>query len=253
VTSFELLQQRMNLTSPAEIERIRKKIPVEMVVFDLLWIDGEDWTARPLRERRKRLAEAVMDDQGIRKIYWSEGNGKQFYEIAKDHGLEGVVGKHEGSRYLPGRRSDDWRKIKILKTQDCVILGWTPGQGGRGNAFGSLLIGAYKGPELIWVGHVGTGFTDRMLRDLMKELRALEVDAPAIDDPDLRKEKGARWVRPVLVCEVEYLQMTVIGKLRAPSFKGLRPDKLPEDCLLEPDPSVPEGAEVRRTARSRRG
>jgi bifunctional non-homologous end joining protein LigD len=253
VTSFELLQQRMNLSSPAEIERIRKKIPVEIVVFDLLWIDGEDWTSRPLSERRARLADAVMEDQGIRLIYWSAEDGKRFYTAAQGLGLEGVIGKRATSRYLPGRRSDDWRKIKILKTQDCVIVGWTPGQGGRGSAFGSLLIAAYKGGELIWVGHVGTGFTDRMLQDLMGRLRGLEIQQPAIPDADLRREKGARWVRPELVCEVEYLQMTVTGKLRAPSFKGLRPDKLPEDCILEPDPSVPEGAAVRRTARSRRG
>jgi bifunctional non-homologous end joining protein LigD len=255
VTSFELLQQRMNLASPAEIDRIRKKIPVEMVVFDLLWIDGENWTTRPLSERRARLAEAVMEDQGIRKIYWTEGDGKEFYEIARRHGLEGVVGKRADSKYLPGRRSDDWRKIKILKTQDCVIVGWTPGQGGRGNSFGSLLLGAYTEPggPLIWVGHVGTGFTDQMLRDLMQQLKAREVGEAPIRDADLRKEKGARWVRPDLVCEVEYLQMTATGKLRAPSFKGVRPDKLPEDCILEPDPSVPADAEVRKTARSRRG
>jgi bifunctional non-homologous end joining protein LigD len=253
VTSFELLQQRMNLASPSEIERIRKKIPVEMVVFDLLWIDGEDWTARPLSERRARLTEAVMEDQGIRLIYWSTEDGKGFYRAALKLGLEGVVGKRADSRYFPGKRTDDWRKIKILKTQDCVILGWTPGQGGRGNAFGSLLLGAYKDGELIWVGHVGTGFTDRMLRDLMEQLKAREVDQAPIRNPDLRKEKGARWVRPELVGEVEYLQMTATGKLRAPSFKGLRPDKLPEDCILEPDPSVPADAEVRRTARSRRG
>jgi bifunctional non-homologous end joining protein LigD len=103
------------------------------------------------------------------------------------------------------------------------------------------------------VGHVGTGFTEQMLRDLMEQLKAREVDQAPIRDADLRKEKGARWVRPELVCEVEYLQMTATGKLRAPSFKGLRPDKLPEDCIVEPDPSVPADAEVRRTVRSRRG
>jgi bifunctional non-homologous end joining protein LigD len=255
VTSFELLQQRMNLASPSEIERIRKKIPVEMVVFDLLWIDGEDWTTRPLSERRARLTEAVMEDQGIRLIYWSTEDGKSFYEAAVKLGLEGVVGKRADSKYLPGKRTDDWRKIKILKTQDCVIVGRTPGQGGRGNSFGSLLLGAYKEPggQLIWVGHVGTGFSDQVLRTLMEALKTREVDEPPIRDPDLRREKGARWVRPELVCEVEYLQMTVTGKLRAPSFKGLRPDKLPEDCILEPDPSVPADAEVRKKARTRRG
>jgi bifunctional non-homologous end joining protein LigD len=233
-TSFELLQQRMNLASPTEIERIRRKIPVEMVAFDLLWLDGEDLTTKPLSERRERLKESVMEDKGLRLIYWVADEGKAFYAAAKEHGLEGVIAKRAASRYLPGRRSDDWRKIKILKRQDCVVLGWTPGQKGRSDAFGALLLGAYKDGKLIWVGQVGSGFTDRMLRDVLDRLEKIETDKPSVSDAELRKVKGARWVRPELVCEVEYLQMTTAGKLRAPSFKGLRPDKAPEDCILEP-------------------
>lgn len=233
-TSFELLQQRMNLASPSEIERIRKRIPVEMVAFDLLWLDGEDLTVRPLSDRRERMSEVIMEDKGIRLIYWVPDEGKRFYEAALEHGLEGVIGKKASSRYVPGRRSDDWRKIKILNRQDCVILGWTPGQRGRAGSFGALLLGAYRDGKLIWTGQVGTGFTERMLKDVLRRLGEIEVDRPPIDDPELKKVKGARWVRPEIVCEVEYLQMTAGGKLRAPSFKGLRPDKLPEDCILEP-------------------
>jgi bifunctional non-homologous end joining protein LigD len=232
-TSFELLQQRMNLASPSEIERIRKKIPVEMVVFDVLWIDGEDVTGRPLSERRARLKELVMEDAGLRMIYWVEGDGLAFYQAAKKLEMEGIIAKRASSRYQPGRRTDDWRKIKILQTQDCVVLGWTPGQGGRADSFGSLLVGAFIGAKLTWIGQVGTGFTDRMIAELMPRLRELEEPRPAIDDPALRKVKGAHWVRPELVCVVEYLQMTNVGKLRAPSFKGFRTDKLPEDCVLE--------------------
>ena len=232
-TSFELLQQRMNLASPGEIERIRKKIPVEMVAFDLLWLDGEDLTGQLLSDRRQRLQDVVMEDKGLRLIYWVPDAGKRFFDAAREHGLEGVIGKRASSKYLPGRRSDDWRKIKILKRQDCVVLGWTPGQKGRSDAFGALLLGAYRDGKLIWVGQVGTGFTDKMLKVVLDRLAELETDQPAIPDPELRKVKGARWVRPDLVCEVEYLQMTAGGKLRAPSFKGLRPDKPPEDCILE--------------------
>jgi bifunctional non-homologous end joining protein LigD len=94
-------------------------------------------------------------------------------------------------------------------------------------------VGAYVDGKLTWIGQVGTGFTDRMLQDLMSRLKAVESDNAPIPDPELARVKGARWVRPELVCVVEYLQMTAVGKLRAPSFKGLRPDKLPEDCILE--------------------
>jgi bifunctional non-homologous end joining protein LigD len=232
-TSFELLQQRMNLTSRAEIERMTKRIPVEMVAFDLLWLDGADWTNRPFDERRDRLHEVVMEGKGLRLMYGVPEKGVGFHQAAVENHLEGIIGKRETSRYQPGRRTDDWRKIKILKRQDCVILGWTPGQGGRGGAFGALLLGAYRRGDLIWVGQVGTGFTDRMLEDLMRRLHAIEQDQPPIDGRALREVRGARWVRPELVCDVEYLQMTGAGKLRAPSFKGLRPDKLPEDCILE--------------------
>ncbi|HEX2266788.1 MAG TPA: non-homologous end-joining DNA ligase, partial [Actinomycetota bacterium] len=237
-TSFELLQQRMNLTSPSEIERIRKRIPVEMVAFDLLWVDGEDLMPRPLRERREMLTARIHEGRGLRLMYTVPEEGERFHVIAREHGLEGIVAKRTGSRYAPGKRSEDWRKIKILKTQDAVILGRTPGQGGRERTFGALLLGAYRDGKLIWIGQVGTGFTERTINDLLARMKEVEAPKPPIPDRELAKVKGARWVKPELVCEVEYLQMTGQGKLRAPSFKGLRPDKLPEDCILEPDPEL---------------
>ncbi len=235
--SFELLQQRMNLASPAEIDRIRRKIPVELYAFDLLWLDGEDLTGLPLSERRRRLEGISVEGKALRLTYVVEREGVAFYEQAKKFGFEGVVAKRAASPYLPGRRSPDWRKIKILNRQDCVVLGWTPGQGGRGASFGALLVGAYVDGALRWIGQVGTGFTDGLLRDLMERLQELETREPPIDDPELRRVRGAHWVRPELVCVVEFLQMTGASKLRAPSFKGLRTDKLPEDCVLEPPAS----------------
>ncbi|MFN2590667.1 MAG: non-homologous end-joining DNA ligase [Actinomycetota bacterium] len=233
--SFERLQQRMNLASPSEIERAKKTTPVELFAFDLLWLDGEDLTHRPQHDRRALLDEiAVPGGKGLNLTVVVEAEGRTFYEQARKFGFEGVMAKRVSSRYTPGKRTPDWRKIKILNRQDAVILGWTPGQGGRGSSFGALLLGAYRDGDLVWIGQVGTGFTDATINDLMNRLKERQIDKPAIADRELRKVKGACWVRPELVADVEYLQMTSGGKLRAPSFKGLRTDKLPEDCILEP-------------------
>ncbi len=232
--SFETLQQRMNLANEREIKRMSQKIPVALVAFDLLWLDGRDLTGLALEDRRELLEDVVEQDQRLQVVTHVERDGKRFVQIARDLGLEGVVAKRLGSRYQPGRRSPDWRKIKLTNTQDCVILGWTPGQGGRAGTFGALLVGAYDEGELLWIGQVGTGFTHQTLERLMAALEPLVRTTPAAEDPELAKVKGARFVEPVLVCEVEYLEITrSTKKMRAPSFKGMREDKAPEDCVLE--------------------
>ncbi len=231
--SFERLQQRINLSSPADIERARKRIPVEVYVFDILWLDGEDLTRLPLEERRARLEPLIVPGHRVLTTFYVDGEGTPLAEAARANGFEGVVAKKLGSVYRPGRRSPDWRKIKLLNRQDCVILGWTRGTGSRERSFGALLVGAYDDGKLLWIGQVGTGFTDRMLDDLMARLQPLQRKGPAADDPELRRIKGAKFVEPELVCEVEFLEMTSAGKLRAPSYKGLRPDKSPDECVLE--------------------
>jgi bifunctional non-homologous end joining protein LigD len=234
--SFERLQQRMNLAAPKEIDKARRTIPVTLFAFDLLWYDGRELIREPIEDRRALLEEIVTETDQIRLTYVVEGTGQALFDSAKDLGFEGVVAKRLGSLYQPGRRTKDWRKIKAVKEQECVILGWTEGSGSRSATFGALLVGAYRARDgdLVWIGQVGTGFTETVLDDLMKRLSEIEQPDPPVEDPALRKVKGARWVRPELVCEVEYLEMTSAGKLRAPSFKGLRPDKAPADCVLEP-------------------
>ncbi|MGQ0670880.1 MAG: non-homologous end-joining DNA ligase [Actinomycetota bacterium] len=231
--SFERLQERINLSSDAEIKRARQRIPVAAVAFDILFLEGEDLTSLPLVERRERLEGIVERDERLSLAAYLDGAGVDFTKVAREHGLEGVVAKRKTSRYHPGRRTPDWRKIKLTNTQDCVILGWTPGQGGRSKTLGALLVGAHDEGELRWIGQVGTGFTDRFLGELMTMLAPLSRKTAPIDDPELAGVKGAKFVEPTLVCEVEYLQITKGSKLRAPSFKGLRQDKAPEDCFLE--------------------
>jgi bifunctional non-homologous end joining protein LigD len=233
--SFEALQQRMNLQNEREIKRIAKQIPVSFVVFDLLWLDGREAIRLSLEERRELLELIVEEDHRLQLMSYEEGEGNAFVDAARSLGLEGVVAKRKGSLYQPGKRSPDWRKIKLISTQDCVVLGWTPGQGGRSASFGALLVGAIVDGELRWVGQVGTGFTQKMLEHLMAQLEPLVRETPPIDDPQLKKLKGATYVEPELVCEVEYLEITrSTAKMRAPSFRGLRPDKTPDECVLEP-------------------
>jgi bifunctional non-homologous end joining protein LigD len=232
--SFEALQQRMNLRNEREIKRVSKQIPVTLVAFDLLWLDGRELIGLPLEERRELLEGVVEQDERLQLITHAEGDGKAFVDAARKLGLEGVVAKKKGSRYHPGRRMPEWRKIKLTNTQDCVILGWTRGQGSRGKSFGALLVGAYADAELRWIGQVGTGFTQKMLDAVLEQLDPLVRKTPPIDDPELKAVKGATFVEPKLVCEVEYLEITrSTNKMRAPSFKGLRPDKTPDEALLE--------------------
>jgi bifunctional non-homologous end joining protein LigD len=231
--SFERLQQRMNLTGPRDIDRMRKKVPVTMFAFDLLWFDGQDWSQQPLEERRDKLERIVTSSDALRTTIYVDGDGRRLFEAAKQLGFEGVVAKKLGTVYQSGRRSKDWRKIKAVNRMDCVIIGWTPGEGSRSAGFGALILGAYRGDELVWLGQVGTGFTEHTIDDLLTRLRPIETSQRPSDEPDLRALKGAHWVLPELVCEVEYLQITQQSKLRAPSYKGLRPDKLPSDCRLD--------------------
>ncbi|HJV04834.1 MAG TPA: non-homologous end-joining DNA ligase, partial [Actinomycetota bacterium] len=188
--SFERLQQRMNLSNQRDIERARRKVPVTLFAFDLLWLDDRDLTQEPLEERRRLLEEIVTEAGPLHLSVIADRGGTAFFEQAKSLGLEGVIAKRKGTVYLPGRRSKDWRKMKAVNRQDCVILGWTPGTGSRTTTFGALLVGAYLDGELLWIGQVGTGFRDGILTDLLKRLADLERPTPPIADPELRAVKG---------------------------------------------------------------
>jgi bifunctional non-homologous end joining protein LigD len=234
--SFERMQDRFH-RAPEELARNRGRVPVQFIAFDLLWLDGEPLLDLPLVERRARLAEVLVETRDVRLSQVVHGRGVDFFEQARGLGLEGVVAKRAASPYRPGIRSHDWRKIKALRRQDCVIVGWTPGQGQRGPTLGSLLLAVSDGGRLRYAGNVGTGFTQAFLEDLLPSLVEREVAEPRFEGaPRLR---GARFVRPELVCEVEYLKWTDDGKLRAASFKGLRPDKPPGDCVREDPVEVP--------------
>lgn len=231
--SFERLQSRINLTSEREVEQARSRCPVYFYAFDVLWLDGRDTTPLPWTQRRQIL-EGLVTQTGPMGLTLTHGaTGKTFFDAAKALNIEGIIAKRMDSIYEPGRRSKHWVKIKSMRTLDAVVLGWTRGTGSRSSTFGALLLGAYDDDRhLRFIGQVGTGFTGKLLADLQERLRKIEVEQAPTDDAELVRTKGAHWVSPELVCEVEYLEMTRAGRLRAPSYKGLRPDKAAENCLL---------------------
>lgn len=228
--SFERLQNRINLARPGDISRGVERIQLDLVLFDQLFSDDR-WLGDLTIENRVALLESsVLFEERVLKSDSIPEHGKALFDAACERGLEGIVAKKRGSHYFPGKRTRDWIKIKSVSRADCVIGGWTPGLGGRGGSLGALLVGVY-GPEgLVYIGSVGTGFTDRTLSEVRGRLEKVEAAQSPFSQPVA--VKGARWVRPELVCEVEYRELTSGKKLRAPSFKGLRTDKAPEDCLL---------------------
>lgn len=231
--SFELIQQRINQSRPSDVKRTAAEFPAQLVCFDLVFADGEWIGDKRLSERRELLDEALSFDDSVVCPEPIAEKGIAFFEAAKARGLEGIVAKQISSRYMPGKRTRSWLKIKVVNTVEAVIGGWSPGRGGRSSTFGSLLLGLYDGKDLRYIGSVGTGFTDRTLKELQATLNEIETQkspfAERIPVPALH------WVKPRLVCEVEYREMTSQLILRAPSFKGLRPDLSPEDCRLEKD------------------
>ena len=208
----------------------RPETPIVYEAFDVLEIDGEPVVDLPLARRRELLEELLDARNRTVRLSAAFDDGDALLTAVTEQGLEGVVAKRATSRYAVGRRSADWLKLKTTTGDEFVICGWTAGQGRRGGTFGSLVLGRYEGGELRWVGNVGTGFSDRDQDDLLARLRPLQrKTSPLAVVPKMPKVRAAdvTWVRPELVCEVEFAEWTHDGHLRAPRFKRLREDKVP--------------------------
>ncbi|MDP8970529.1 MAG: non-homologous end-joining DNA ligase [Actinomycetota bacterium] len=230
VPSFQLLQQRMHLRDPSAVERAARRSPVSYVAFDLLAADGESLVDLALTERLARLEEVLVPGGAVQRSEPVAGQGLALFDAVVQRGLEGVIAKRAQSPYRPGRRSRDWRKIKLRRRIDCVIGGWLPGEGARAGRLGSLLVGLYDQGGLRYVGRVGSGFDAEELARLGRLLDERAHQRSPFDGPT---ERGGRWVEPTLVCRVEYAEVTGDARLRAPSYKGLVADAEPERCLLE--------------------
>jgi bifunctional non-homologous end joining protein LigD len=242
---FQLIQSRMGLTSAAAIKARASQTPVDYVIFDLLHLDGHCVRDLPYVRRRELLEELGLEGPRWRTPRYRHGGGAGLLEAARRQGLEGIVAKRCDSPYRPGRRSGEWIKERVWRTQEFVIGGYIPGEGRRANRVGSLLVGYYnrraselgKGESqtLHFAGGAGSGLTEELIDYLTRELgRRERPDSPFdVGAPTGPKARTAVWCEPDLVCEVNWTEWTNEGTLRQPAFKGLRDDKDPREVVRE--------------------
>jgi bifunctional non-homologous end joining protein LigD len=235
VPRFGLLQQRLNLTNVATIAKRAADVPASYIVFDVLHAGKKPTTGEPYDDRRARLEAMEVDVEGIvTGQAYRDVAGSDVFRAASKSGLEGVVAKRRDSTYRPGARSTDWLKIKAFRTQEIVIGGWLPGQGRLASTFGALLVGLPEADGLAFAGKVGTGFDERTRARLLAVLKKLAVDESPFTTPiDAKDRRAAHYIAPEIVGEVQFGEWTSEGRLRHPSWRGVRPDKDPSDVRRE--------------------
>jgi bifunctional non-homologous end joining protein LigD len=246
--SFQRLQSRMHLASDSAVRKRMKTVPAVYMIFDLLYLDGRDLTGLPYTERREQLESLELDGPNWKVPGYHVGDGKAMLAASNAQGLEGVIAKKLDCPYTPGRRGGGWIKVKNHQRQELVVGGWLPGEGNRSGRIGSLLMGYYdttptdarehgRDQHFKYAGKVGTGFTEQTLAELGSLLAPLaRKDSPF---EGRQPPKGAKYVDPELVAEVEFSEWTQGGTVRQPSFKGLRDDK-DANAVVREGPDQPE-------------
>jgi bifunctional non-homologous end joining protein LigD len=236
---FELMQRRaMHEPTP----KLRAEVPVVYFAFDLLRVGSEPLLDRPYEQRRALLAELLRPGDGriVVPPWYTRADlpPARLLETAAEHGIEGVVAKRRDAPYLPGTRSPSWTKHALTRTREVVIGGWRTGAGRRAGTFGALLLGGYDDAgALVYLGDVGTGFTDDALDHLREVLAPLARPAsPFATEVPRERARGAHWVEPALVGEVVHRRMTPDGRLRHTAWRGLRPDRTPDEVGVPASP-----------------
>ncbi|QGN32394.1 ATP-dependent DNA ligase [Microlunatus sp. Gsoil 973] len=234
--SFSRLQNRINLSGPADVSRARRETPVQLVIFDIMYLNGRSLVKQTYDDRRAELEKLITG--GRIQLPPSFDGDQEAAQIASTSlGMEGMVAKRRSSTYQPGGRGQTWVKIKNFHTQEVVVGGWRPGNGRRSGTVGSLLIGVpiagdHKG-RLRYIGRVGSGFSDAELGRITKLIAGMGRDDSPLEDVPRLDARDAHWIDPDLVGEVSYAEWTGDGRLRFPVWRGWRPDKSPEEVVVE--------------------
>jgi bifunctional non-homologous end joining protein LigD len=237
--NFQNHQRRMNVDYKADIEKLSREIPATYYIFDILYLDGKKIESLDFVQRRNILSEVIQKNNRVLVSDFFEENGKEIFNSVKTMNLEGVMAKYKFSKYLQGTRSREWLKIKSIKTQDCVVIGYTRGEGNRENYFGSLLLAVYYGNKLRFVGHSGSGFDFSQLNEINSKFQQMKIEKCPVDYIPYTNREPV-WIEPVLVAEVKFSDWTNEKIMRAPIFLRFREDKKPEECILEEEKHTEE-------------
>lgn len=230
--SFQHLQQRINLTRKADVERAELSVPVYFFAFDVIEVDGFDVCGCRLSDRKTLLREILDSSERVKHLTAFEDDGITAYEVCVENGFEGIVAKRLDSLYEPGRRSPCWIKVKAQQTDEFIVGGFTQGQGSRAPTFGALLLGSYDDAgNFVYCGSVGAGFDERLLRDITRRMESYkQAKHPFIKRPD--EKKDVTWLEPKLVIEIKFMDWTFDGHIRSPVFLRVREDKSPNEIKL---------------------
>jgi DNA ligase D-like protein (predicted ligase) len=227
--SFRALAERDHQSEKMKIDYLSHAMPVSYVVFDILYAKGKSVMDLPLRERKKILHEELEESEIVSIADSFPEKGEDYFQAALKAGIEGVVAKRLDSQYLPGIRSQDWIKIKKSLKLDLVVGGYIPGNGDREPYFGGLLIGAYRHGQLVYIGRVGSGFSEEELKEITSHFLP-RIQSPFSNPPPT---PDVIWIEPNLVVQVTALEVTHDGSLRAPVFLRTRDDKDPQECTID--------------------
>lgn len=220
---FKRVINRLMSSGETTIQKLSKTNPVHCYVFDCLYLDGRSLINEPLLKRKEWLTDAIRPETPYRVSEHVE-DGQSLFEAAKHHGLEGIMAKKRDSKYLPGRRSDCWIKVKVRQTSECYIIGYTKGKGDRGQTFGALHIAEKNGEQLYYRGKVGTGFDDAGAKEISAVLKGIKTIKRPNVLGNLLDEKTSTWLEPSAMVEVSYSKLTPDKMFREPVFLRLRPD-----------------------------